>query len=195
VFKYYACCRVIHNALDCFAQIIEENRLEPGEIEKVTAYIEASSKQPVWMNRDIKTQVDAQFSVAYNFSVAAHRVKIGPEWQAREVMRDPRILAFMDKVSHETHPDYLRMLKEDPNTRLAKVEVLARGKTFARESKYPRGSQSLPQTRMSDDELVDKFRRNASRALPWRKLDSAVNLVLGLEAVEDVTKLVKGFSL
>ncbi|OGA27667.1 MAG: hypothetical protein A3I01_02090 [Betaproteobacteria bacterium RIFCSPLOWO2_02_FULL_65_24] len=192
VFKHYACCRVIHNALDCFGKIIGEHQLQPHEIEKITAYIEASSRQPVWLNRSINTQVDAQFSVAYNFAVLAHRVPIGPEWQDRETMTDPDILGFMDKVSHEPHPDYMRMLREDPNSRLAKVEVRARGRTFVEESKYPRGSQSLPGTRMSDEELIAKFKRNAARGLPWRKIDRAVEQVMGLEEVQDVAALVDG---
>jgi 2-methylcitrate dehydratase PrpD len=195
VFKHYACCRVIHNALDCFGGILDENGLKPDEIDKVTAFIEASSRQPVWMNREIKTQVDAQFSVAYNFAVAAHRVRIGPEWQDREVMTNPSILAFMDKVSHEPHPDYMKMLQEDPNTRLAKVEVLARGRRFVKESKYPRGSQSIPEARMSDEELVAKFKRNAARSLPWRKIDRAVDQLMALQQVPDVSALMSGLTI
>ena len=189
VFKHYACCRVIHNALDCFGAIIEREKLNPDEIVKVSAYIEASSWQPVWQNRVIKSQVDAQFSVAYNFSMVAHRIEIGPKWQDREVMRDPKILAFMDKVSHETHPEYIRTLKEDSNTRLAKVEVQARGRTFVEESRYPRGSQSMPQTRATDEELIAKFQRNAARTLPWRKIDPAIDRLMNIERVEDIAAL------
>ena len=193
-FKHYACCRVIHNALDCFRKIIEENGLRPEEIDKVSAFIEASSRQPVWMNRTITTQVDAQFSVAYNFAVAAHGVPIGPQWQDRETMTNPAILAFMDKINHQPHPECMRMLREDPNTRVARVEVQARGRSFSVESKYPRGSQSTPQTRMSDAEMLAKFRRNAERSLPWRNIDRAADRLMGIEDVSDVADLMQGLT-
>lgn len=189
VHKPYPCCRVFHGGLDCLTHLIEVNRLEPEEIERVRAYLEAYCEQPAWMNREIQTQVDAQFSVAYNFSVAAHRVRIGPEWQDIEVMRDPHILAFMEKVSFEPHPDFVRTLMEDPNSRLAKVEIEARGKVFVEERKYAKGTQSTDLTKMSNEELVNKFRHNATRILSRHKIENAVTRLLQLETTQNINEV------
>jgi len=79
--KQYPCCRIMHGALDCLAAVIEKNGLRPQEIESIHAYLEASCVEPIFHNRDIRNQVDAQFSVAYNLSVLSFGIKPGVHWQ------------------------------------------------------------------------------------------------------------------
>ena len=45
-------------------------------------------------------------------------------------MHNPEIRKFMDKVTFEPHPGYVDALKKDPQARISKVVVSARGKTF-----------------------------------------------------------------
>lgn len=180
-FKPYPCCRVMHTGLDCLISIINEHDLKPEDINEIKAYLEAFVVEAVWTNRRIETQMDAQMSVVYNFSVAAHRIKPGPTWQDEGVMRDPRILAFMEKVTFEPHSGYLKALAEDPSSRLSKVQVLAKGEIFSKELKYPRGTQTKEAYKMSNDELIEKFKENARQVLPSHKIDIVQNCLLNIE--------------
>jgi 2-methylcitrate dehydratase PrpD len=180
-FKPYPCCRVMHTGLDCLINIINEHDLKPEDIDGIKAYLEAFIAEPIWNNKRIETQMDAQMSVAYNFSVAAHRIKPGPTWQDEAVMRDPGILTFMEKITVEPHPGYLKTLTEDPSTRLSKVQVLAKGKIFSKELKYPKGSQTKAAYKMSDDELIEKFKENVGEVLPSHKIDIVQNYLLNIE--------------
>lgn len=190
--KLYPCCRIMHGTLDCLAAVIEKNGLRPQEIDSIRAYLEASCTEPVFNNRDIRDQVDAQFSVAYNLSVLAYGIKPGIRWQERDTLNNPEIRKFMDKVTFEPHPGYVEALKKDPQARISKVEVSARGKLFVEESEYIKGTPtSDPATTITDDELMAKFTDNASFILPTRKVDEAGRRLMDLDSVGDVTTIME----
>jgi 2-methylcitrate dehydratase PrpD len=194
-YKLYPCCGVFRTALDCFIDVIAENDIQPQEIESIRVYMELEKfgVKPIWLNTEIMTPIDAQFSAAYNFAVAAHRVKIGPEWQELGTLKNASILDLMKKISIEPHPDFAK--HEAATADLGKVEVVARGKTFSEERRHAKGSPSPEAYQMSDNELVDKYRHQALRILPVHKLDETVDNILGLECIEDMSVLMKNLTM
>ena len=190
IFKPYPCCRIMHTVLDCFYQLIEENHLQPEEIEDVKTYADPNcAVLPVWANTDIFTHIDAQLSMPYSIAAAAHRVKIGPEWQDLGTMKDPKIKDFMNKVSIFPHPNFEEALKKDSGSRIGKVEVSARGKIFSEERMFRKGSPASPQTRMTDNELVEKFKHNAARVLTLDKVEKLPAMILNLDEIDDTSCL------
>jgi 2-methylcitrate dehydratase PrpD len=190
-YKPYPCCRIMHSALDSFIKIIDENRLMPEDIEKVRVLLNLLSEEPVWHNREVKTHIDAQFSVPYVFAVAAHRVRIGTEWQDSATINRPDIQAFMDKVTFVTHPDFVEMMLEDPINMLSSAEVVAKGNTFCEEKVWAKGDPYPEEARMTDDELIQKFTDNACHVLSKDKIDKAVGLIFQLEELADISELLE----
>lgn len=191
-FKAYPCCGIVRGGLDCLAAIIKKNNLRPGEIESLHAYIEPSCIEPVFHNRNIQNQIDAQFSVAYNLSVLAFGGKPGPGWHDWNTLNDPAIRQFMNKVTFEPHPGYAEAMKKNPQARIAKVEVSARGRTFVEERAFAKGSPSPdPSTLMTDDDLITKFKTNASLILTAGKMNEACRQLMELESVGDVGVLMQ----
>ena len=189
-YKPYPHNRSLHSVLDCLLHIINENDIKPTEIDSIKAYGEGLILEPIYHIGRIESQIDAMWSVAHCLSIAAHRIPPGPGWHDLETIKDPKILAFMDKVTFDAHPNYLEALTDDPRSRMAKVEITARGKTFSEERRYPKGSPSpLPETFMTNDELIAKFKHNAQRILPWHKIDQAVRAVMELEDIADISEL------
>ncbi|MFC1970438.1 MmgE/PrpD family protein [Chloroflexota bacterium] len=189
-YKLYPCCGVPNTALDCLIDIINKNDVQPEDIKRITVYLAPYyCDQPIWQNREIGTQMDAQFSVIYNLSVAAHRVQPGPEWQELDTIHNPSILALMNKISLEPHPEHEKVHQEDATTRLSKVEVVARGRQFSEERKYAKGTRKPEAFKLSDDELVEKFMHQASRVLPAHKVDKAIDSILHLEVKDDISEL------
>ena len=192
IYKPYPHCRISHTVLDCLYSVIERNDLQPKEIKRVAAYCDPhGAVLPMWSNKVIKSALDGQMSVPYAVSVAVHRVNIGPEWQDLNTLNDGKILAFMDKVTVEPHPEYGRMLKEHPGSRIGKVEITARGKKFAEERLFRKGSPATEETRMTDRELLEKFRHNAARILASKKIEKLARLILNLEDLKDISWLAK----
>ena len=126
----------------------------------------------------------AQFSLPYILSVAANRISLA-EWQDPKRLKDPAILSFMDNVSQETHPDFASTQLQEPYSMLTTVEVEAKGKTFKEEGKFNRGFNT------TDEELVEKFRANASKVLPQEKVEQAIACLLDLENVGDVNEVMQ----
>jgi 2-methylcitrate dehydratase PrpD len=194
-YKLYPCCGVFRTALDCFIDVIAENDIQPKEIESVRVYLELENfgVQPIWQNTEIRTPMDAQFSAAFNFALAAHRVKIGPEWQELSTLTNQSILDLMKKISVEPHPNFAK--HEAATADLGKVEVVARGKKFKEERRHAKGSPSPEGYQMTDNELVDKFRHQALKILPVHKVDKTKDNIFGLEYMEDTAMLMKDLTI
>lgn len=186
-YKPYPHCRILHALLDCLIDIVEKNDIRPEEIDGIKVLVEGMVEQPVWLNRKIEHVHDAQFSIAHGIALGAHRVPPGRAWQDPKLVFSPSVLGLMDKVTHEVHPDYVKLLTGHAASRPAKVELRARGKTFVAEKRYPKGSPSPePDSRMTNDELVQKFRHGADGVLSPASIDSIVDAVLDLENAPDI---------
>lgn len=185
-YKPYPCCRFFHAQLDCFIDLIEKNNLSAEEIVAVRSYALPFVANPAPL--DVQTQVDAQFSLPFCLSVAAHRVKIGADWQDWETIRNPKIRDFMKKVTMIVDPAVVEAKRKDPRSWPARIEVDARGKTYSKETTYARGT-NFTEFRATDNQLIAKFTNNASRLLSQDKIDRAVEQIMKLETVKDLTEL------
>ena len=191
-YKPYPHCRILHAPLDALSEVLEANHIRLEEIEEITAWVEGFVMQPLWLNKKIEHVTQAQFSMAHGLSLGAHRVPAGKRWQSPEVVFDPSVIALMDKIHFEVHPDYEKQLTGNAASRPTRIQVRARGQTFAAERRYPRGSPSPdPSTRLTNQELVDKFAGNAQGVLDARAVDAAVRLVWDLDDAKDLAELLR----
>jgi 2-methylcitrate dehydratase PrpD len=186
-YKLYPCCGMHHGALDCLYRLLDRHNLSPEEIESIRVYEHPTVTQPCFTNPEVIDIADAQFNPRYVFAVAAHRVRIGVEWQDPDTMRDPRILEFGKKIECLPHPDFGKPGPDGRPAFISRVEVSARGETFAEESHGPRGATRG--TDLKDEELVEKFRHNAARVLTPDRTEKAIEGFLNLEKVTDMSAL------
>jgi 2-methylcitrate dehydratase PrpD len=191
-YKPYPHCRVLHGQLDILLALIEEHDLKPDEIDEIRSWGEEWHRQPIWLNTTINHVIDAQNSMAHGLALAAHRIKPSKRWQDPDVVFSGSVMGLMSRVVTAAHPAYTGRLDDYPADRPARVEIDARGTTFAGDGRYPRGTPSPdPATTMTTAELVAKFRTNAEGVLPTASIEAAIDLVLDLERVEDVRDLTR----
>jgi 2-methylcitrate dehydratase PrpD len=193
-YKPYPCCRHLHIALDCFRKIIEENQVSSEAIKSVRVQTQSSIAGELYMNKQIRDHISAQFSLPYVLAAAANRISLA-EWQNPDKIGDPRILRFMDKVYIEPHPDFSKVQIQEPGSNMTMVEVVTDGKTFKEEGKYPRGLPSPEFLRMTDADIIEKFRDNVSKVLPREKVDRAIALMSELEDVKRISEIVEQVTL
>ncbi|MBI2361565.1 MAG: MmgE/PrpD family protein [Deltaproteobacteria bacterium] len=189
-YKIYPCCGVLQGALDCFTSIVKENHLSPEEVERVEVFLDPLTEEPLWQSREIENEVHAQFSVPYVVAVAAQGLPLGAEWQAPTTRKSAGVRAFMNKVIFATHPNYGSAALENRHARMAKVDVRANGRSYTIERSFARGTATPEIARLSDRELEDKFRHNASGVLPEEKANNAVKFVWELEELKNISDLV-----
>lgn len=194
-YKKYPCCGCMHGGLDLLFKIIQQNHLLPEDIEKVRALMDPWVALPVWRDNRLENHVDAQFNVPYVFAVGAYtaagRITLGPEWQSPGVITNPDIRRFMEKVSFDAHPEYGKRVLEDPRCNLSEVEVIAKGRAFREVGTYFRGASYPESARLTTEELIKKFHRNASGVLSASKINGAIKAIFELDRLDDVSHLME----
>jgi len=188
MYKPYPHCRVMHAPLDILIDLVSKHELRVDEIEGITAYGEGwAYVLPAFISRDIREVQDAQFCFAHGLALAAHRIPPGPKWQDPQLVYDPSVMKLMDKVTLEVHPASAEAHAANPSSRPSLVEIRARGQTFSGERLFPKGTPSPdPESFLSTDDLVRKFRSFVSGIIPEKTTDSVVDAILNLEKVGDV---------
>jgi 2-methylcitrate dehydratase PrpD len=191
-YKPYPHCRVMHGLFDALRDLMERNDLRPEEIDALRAWGEGWVMLPVWLNNLIEHVHDGQFSVVHGLAVAAQRVPPGPAWQDPQLVFDPAVLDLMNRITFDTHPDYVTSINRHPASRPSRIEIDARGRTFVAEREYYKGSPSPdPTSFMTTNELVDKFLVNASVVLPTAQAEQAAAAILELENSDDVSQVAR----
>lgn len=193
-YKPYPCMRDFHVALDCFIKIINENKLGLEDIQRVKIQSHTNVSGEAFKNKNITDNVSAQFSLPYVIAAAANRVSLS-EWQDPDRISDRKILNFMDKVFQEVHPDFVKVQLKEPLSNMTTVEVMTKAQTFKEEGKYPKGLPQPKFARMTDDDLVEKFKVNVSKVLPQDKAENAVAILMELEKAERIPDVVKQVTL
>jgi 2-methylcitrate dehydratase PrpD len=189
-YKPYPCCRMLHGGIDCLYRIIEKNHIRPEEIESIEVKGHPTIELPCFTHKEVNNILDAQFNAAYVFSVVAHGVKIGPEWQDDATMHDPKIRELMKRVKFSGHPEFVQRIQKNKHEQIYTVDVVARSERFHEETLSPSGVTGTPGA-MSDSDLEKKFRHNASRILTQEQIDKAVNNLLNIEALSNVSNVME----
>ena len=180
-YKTYPCCGAMQNVLGLFHEIITANDLTPEHINEVIVVINPLGELPAWKNPDVNSHLDIQFNTAFLFSLLAHRVEVGPSWQSEEVVGSKKIGEFAKKVKILTHLDKASEGKPD-------VTVVTSGE--AEQKIYSERGLSTA-TQMSQERLIDKFKRNVQGITGESKTNASIDVILGLEEQEDISMLME----
>jgi 2-methylcitrate dehydratase PrpD len=196
-FKPYPTCRLNHAGIEGINRIMQQHEVKPEEIEEITVRGDPLLKTPNRMNTEVESFVDLQFSNVNVFSLAAfYGNSPSPAWQMPVTYDNPRIKGLSKKVKIETHPRSENLITS--RIRAGKlpvfwdtiVEITDRGgKKFTTEITTPKGTPDNP---MTETELVEKFRNNASYSiLASSRVEQIIEIMKCLEKVDDVTELTR----
>ncbi|MEU6646320.1 MmgE/PrpD family protein [Saccharomonospora sp. NPDC046836] len=187
-YKPYPHCRVLHGLLDVLIDVVTTHDIAVDEIDEIRAWGEGVIQQPLWLATEIERTHDAQYSIAHGLAVGAHRIEPSTAWLDPDLVFSESVLSLMKRVEFAPHPDYARIVAQSPGSRPSRIEVHARGRVFRGDGLVPKGTPSDdPVTRMTTDELVDKFFRNARGVLTDDDAVGVANSILNLESVDDVS--------
>ena len=185
-FKPYACCRWQHAALDCINSIKNHHQLNPGEIKEINIYSFSWVKtQEVY---EMKSAVDAQFSIPFSAALVALGYKPGPGWYLEELINSEAVKALAKKVKVTMDPKLEKMYQED-GEQAARVEISTiTGDCFKDFVQIPMGD---PRNPLSDKMIVEKFEEQASFALDRQKTEQALKMIADFEKLEQVKELME----
>lgn len=103
--KAHTCCRYKQGPIDALLQLRRRHGIEPDQVARVTLGLLQTGvgiiAEPAAAKRRPQTVVDAQFSMPFGAAVALVDGCAGLEQYAPERLRDPELLALMDRVDYE----------------------------------------------------------------------------------------------
>jgi len=188
-FKPYPLCTWGHSSLDAFKKIIEENKINPFDIELIK--IKTIKRAVDFLsNPKIETIFDAQFSLPHGISMLALSKKPGPEWMSEEnIIHNNEAKLIANKVIMEVDPEAEKIFFEERGLAIPSiVEVeTSKGKIYREKVMYSKGSPNNP---FSAEEIKEKFRILASSIYGDKKVLNIIELVQSLDELKDISQLV-----
>ena len=136
-----------------------------------------------------KTRETADHSLPYITARAMFDGDITNESFASEMFGDPRILAFMQKITVREDPALTARVGAAP-TRV--TAILADGQRISREVDYAPGFSERP---MNRSEVERKFRGNVGKRWPHERTDTVLRALWALDEADDLSRLLGQLSM
>jgi 2-methylcitrate dehydratase len=170
---------------------------DAGDVDRISAvevattrrgYLSAGSEPEKWAPQNRET---ADHSLPYITARAMFDGDIANESYIREKLRDPRILAFMRRITVKEDPQLTAAVgKEGVPTRV--TATLDDGRRIVRQVNDIPGFPGRPMQRAG---IERKFRGNMGKRLPEERVASALLALWDLDHVSDVRAVMRSFSL
>jgi 2-methylcitrate dehydratase PrpD len=182
-FKPYAACRWSHPAIDGILGLVQDHRLQTGEIEEI--HVEGFQQIRKLCDYAPATSVAAQYSIPFALALALSYGRIGPEELIEANLQDEGLVGLARKVRVSVDPELDRLFPEKTASR---VTVHTGRGSFTASVEYPRGN---PENPMSDAQLAEKFLWLAADAIGEGKSRGLMQAVERLEEMDNVVHLAK----
>jgi 2-methylcitrate dehydratase PrpD len=178
-YKPFPCGIVIHPTIDASIQIAHSRSLKPHDIAAVRLQV-APLVLDLCNKKDIHVGLEGKFSVFHAAAIGLVRGKAGLREFTDETVNDPDVRAVREKTTASADPS----VAEDA----VKVEVeLKSGERIARNVDHALGNLGRP---MTDRELEEKFRDQATLILPVRQVNELIALCWKAADLGDMRELI-----
>jgi len=175
--KKYPCCYGNHTTLDGMFALLSQHQVNPDDVEKVVVDGPASFRE-VLIYKQPTIGLNGKFSLAYNVALALVDGKVVRDSFTDDHIRDQRLREMVDKTDVRAHEDW---------TAENGVEIaitMKNGETIRHTQKTIRGNYYDP---LSWDEIVTKFKDNATLVVDAATADDLVRMVGNLDSAPSVS--------
>lgn len=181
--KPYPVCHYNHAFVDAALALRNTYGIRPEDIESVNAFIGKDQIgivcEPQANKRRPQNTYDARFSLPFALAAVLVRGRLTMDEIADEVIGDPAVLQLCDRTRYTIDPE-----SAFPKYYSGTLEIrLKDGRTLRHTERVNRGH---PENPLSREDIIDKFRSTASRALSGDKLQQVIETTLSLERQSSV---------
>ena len=183
-FKPYTACRHTHGAAQAALALAASEAVDLSQVEGITVYTYGIAKLAVGKGVDASSSfVSAQFSIPYVVAACLMDGELGPLQLTEKRISDPAVLALAARVTVQTD-EVLDQIYPDKTS--SRVEILFKdGRRLSQQVDDPWGD---PRDPLDAAALTDKVKRFAGDR-DHQKLDEAIDGILGLEKINDLSRL------
>jgi 2-methylcitrate dehydratase PrpD len=195
--KKYPCCMHSHAAIDGLLSILDEQDLNPEDVDRVVVKINQQGFNfvclPLEKTRVPRSIPEAQFSLPYAAATALVKRKVFLDDFTEEQIRNPHVLQVAQRVDCLVDPELDK--KYPASVTPAILEVGTRkGEIFSRRVVERRGCPTNPLTM---EEIEEKFRqcaRFARNPMPEDRIGKILHFLRKMEEQDDATRMLPLFS-
>jgi 2-methylcitrate dehydratase PrpD len=177
--KPFPCCRGLHSSVEALLDLIRRHKISADAIERMIVH-GADRTVRQFAKRDVRTLLDAQFSMPYSLAVVAATGRAGLDEFLPPRMDDARVRALMDRV--EIVSDRPLGPYDEPD-----LEVRGRnGEVWTQHVPVPIGS---PGRALDAEYLLQKDQGVAVPVIGQQRFDALRDAVMNLEASPDFRQI------
>jgi len=174
-FKRHAACRHIHAAIDAIEEIQRRHALSPAAITGIEVNIYTIAQKIAGQNTKTASAIAAKFSLPVSAALMVVYGRNDGEVYTQKCVENHLVQDLAAKVSLKIDPQRDKVY---PAERGASVTVTAGGKKYSHEFALPKGD---PENPLSDEELAEKFEKNAGVILAGEKAAALRRRLFDLE--------------
>lgn len=186
--KPYACCRLIHAALDGILELKNKNNLDVQNIKKINVM---SSSVAIGLNNYLPNSLEEkQFSLPFTIGSVLADGKIGPQQLYSSGNHLQRIYEQAKKVNLKIDPSIEKLGVAGELQAIVEIERKD-GAIFEKKVVNPKGSQENP---LKKTDIEGKFRYSSIDILGEQRTEEVINCVNNLDELVNVKSLLNAIS-
>jgi 2-methylcitrate dehydratase PrpD len=183
--KQYPCCAFTHRALDGLLALVQQHKPSVDDVAAVECLVGRSTTE-VLIHARPQTGLEGKFSMQYCLAAALLDRRIGLLSFSDEKVRRPAAQELGERVTMRVHPEAQRQQTSGEELPVTVTLTLRDGRTLAREVEYAKGHPANPLPPVA---LEEKFEDCAFGILERPDIRTVIDLVQGLEQIEDIGQL------
>ena len=185
-FKRYPTCWNNTSSIDAMLKLVKEKDLVPDDVDRIDVTITPHQYRLVGhpFQAGDNLRVNAQFSAQYSVAAVLVRMALRLEHFDEPAIRDPRIMAVIDRIDVTADPE---LQEKGRNAAVVRVKTKD-GMTHEEIVLSPRGRPENPLTR---EDHIERFNQCFDYAgMPRENAERILSMVLQLEDLPDVRALI-----
>jgi 2-methylcitrate dehydratase len=183
-YKAFPTEALTHQPISAAMQVCQEHNLAAEDISEIL--VETTVRGADILSDPSKfkptTKETADHSLPYVVAAAVADGNVLPSSFSDEKLKDPRIWDLLGKIKVVADPEIDAMF---PGVKRARVSIMNKtGESYTAQVDHAKGS---PQNPMSDDDVISKFRANASAVLSIEQQDKVIDLTWHFDELEEIS--------
>ncbi|MEA1993595.1 MAG: MmgE/PrpD family protein [Euryarchaeota archaeon] len=182
-YKAFPTEALTHQPITAALEIMKDHTIDPENVKKIV--IETTTRGADILSDPSKykpeTKETADHSLPYCIATAVAKGNVLPSDFELKALKDPLVLEIIEKIKVVTNEEIDSLF---PKVKRAICTIATKdGETYRNQVDHARGSKENP---LSDEEVISKFRANASDVLSEERMDELIKATFDLEKFSNI---------